>query len=107
MNGVLNVVFASVVDLGQISKEKAFCFYEEVPRLYAEVRNTYKGIEHHLDEVSRDGINQKINEIESQYEPFIDSSDPSRFAVELVLEQISTCNFIRDKLTEVISSMNQ
>ena len=107
MNGVLNVMFASVVDLGQISKEKAFYFYGEIPRLYAEVRNTYKGIEHHLDEVSRDGINQKINEIESQYEPFIDSSDLSGFAVELVLKQISTCNCIRDKLTEVISSMDQ
>ena len=107
MNGVLNVTCASVVGPGQFSNEKVFKFYEEVPRLYAEVRNIYKGIEHHLDEVSRDNINQKINEIEFQYEPFIDSSDPSRLAVELVLEQISTCNFIRDKLTEIISSMNQ
>ena len=107
MNGVLNVTFASVVDTGQLSNEKVFKFYEEVPRLYAEVRNTYKSIEHHLDETSRDNINEKINKVEFQYEPFITSSDPSRIAVELVLEQITTCNFIRDKLTEIISSMYQ
>ena len=109
MNGALGVICASIVGQ-QFSKEKACDFIEKVSRLYAEVRNTSKGVEHHLDKVSRDEINQKINAIDSVGYSLIDAQNPDRLAnilVDCSLEMIEACNFIRDKLTEIVSVMNQ
>ena len=73
---------------------------EEPLRLYAEVRDTYRGIEHHFNEQSRRQINQKLNEVEEAFNTF----KGEQINIEILYQYIQNClaipQFILQKIEE-------
>lgn len=82
----------------------------EPARLYAEVRDAYRGIEHHFDAPSREEINHKLNEVEELYSAFEGASQSgslsheTRKALEGFYSDIPT--LILQKINDKIGGQN-
>ena len=100
INGILNAgVIVASNDITDITAEKVATDMVKIAKFYAEVRDTYKSIEHHLNDQSRAEINEKLDEIEGQYETVMSTG---KFTTDLVRQIGFISNLILQKLDENI-----
>ena len=97
INGIMNA--ALITEPDNVSQD----FLEEPFRLYAEVRDTYRGIEHYFNDQSRKEINQKLDEIEGAgaFETFMSQS----ITPELIQNCLSIPQLILQKIDENLALM--
>lgn len=108
INGILNdaVITPARSDIKDMTAEKVNDIVGNIAKRYAEVRNTYKTIEHHFDNQSRAEIDQKLNEIEGYNETFMSQPSNPKLRTDIgdiVIKIGSISNLILERLDENIT----
>lgn len=108
LHGILNsgVITAGGNASEEILADSGESILSEVPKLYAEIRDAYRAIDHHFRNQTRTEINEKIDEIESSFDAFRSHSIDAELLTGLLFKMSSVPELILQKISDEITASN-